>query len=53
MKASVVVADMTHQAETSHVNTRNIVRDAVGQQDDGVLAALPFRATLLRRIQRA
>jgi hypothetical protein len=53
VKASVLVADMKHEAETSHDTTRNIIRDAVRQQDDGVLAALPSRATLSRRIQRA
>ena len=52
-KASFVVADMKHQAETSHVNNRNTIRDAVGQQDDSVLAALTSTATLSRRFQRA
>ena len=53
VKASVLLENMKHDAETSNDTTRNIIRDAVGQQDDGVLAALPSRPTLTRRIQRA
>ena len=45
--------DIKHEAETSQDSTRNIIRNAVCQQDDGVLAAMPSRATLSRRIQRA
>lgn len=52
VKASVVLDDIRREAETSQNSTRNLIRDAVANKDDGVLAALPSRATMARRIQR-
>ena len=53
VKARQLLNTVKRDAETSRDSTRNIIRDAVCQQDDGVLAALPSRATISRRIQRA
>jgi hypothetical protein len=52
VKASVVIDDIRREAETSQNSTRNLIRDAVANKDDSVLAALPSRAAMSRRIQR-
>jgi hypothetical protein len=52
VKASVVIDDLRREAETSQNSTQNLIRDAVANKDDGVVAALPSRATMSRRLQR-
>ena len=38
VKACVLLDNKKHDAETSNDTTRNIIRDAVGQQDDDGIA---------------
>lgn len=53
VKASALVTDMVQQAETTQNTTRGIISSSVCNQEEGVLAALPARPTIARRIQRA
>lgn len=53
VNAQIIVNEIDREATQSQHTARNIIRDAVCNKDDGVLAALPSRSTLCRRIQRA
>ena len=53
VNAQIIVNEIDREATHSQHTARNIIRDAVCNKDDGVLAALPSRSTLCRRIQRA
>lgn len=53
VKANTLINDMVKQAETTQNSTRNIISSAVSTQEDGVLASLPSKSTISRRIQRA
>jgi hypothetical protein len=48
VEANVLLNDMVHEAETTQHTTRNLIRSAVSNQDDSVLATLPSITTIAR-----